>query len=148
MSTSPVKTFHPSPSLLPRPSLSATHPYSTPARHFPPIYIRFLFYASTTFQDLLIDFLFHPCTPFLGLPTHPAVYQRRTQFFHTAIGTSKMRRIWVQPCKTTHTDHHRQAKTDACPSARSLADIQGRFSVQLYPSSQIPSPSAQLLCPI
>jgi hypothetical protein len=51
---------------------------------YSPISFRFLFYASTTFRDLLVDFLLHPCTPFPGRPTHIAVYQRRTQFFHTA----------------------------------------------------------------
>ncbi|KAJ7865506.1 hypothetical protein B0H13DRAFT_1898532 [Mycena leptocephala] len=51
---------------------------------YSPIYIRFLFYASTTFRDLLIDFLLHLCTPFPGQPTHIAVYQRRTLFFHTS----------------------------------------------------------------
>jgi hypothetical protein len=65
-----------------------------------------------------------------------------------AIGTFKMHRIAVQPCKSTQTDHHCQAKTDACPSARSLADIQGHSYAQFYPSSQIPSPTGQLLCPI
>jgi hypothetical protein len=65
-----------------------------------------------------------------------------------AIGTSKMRRIAVQPCKSTQTDHHCQAKTEAYPSARSLADIQGHSYAQFYTSSQIPSPSGQLLCPI
>jgi hypothetical protein len=58
-----------------------------------------------------------------------------------AIGTSKMRRIGVQPCKSTQTDRHCQAKTDACPSARSFGDIQGQFDIQFYPSSQIPSRS-------
>ena len=65
-----------------------------------------------------------------------------------AIGTSKIRRIGVQPCKSTQTDHHCQAKTDACPSAWSLADIKGHFYAQFYPFSQILSPSGQLLCPI
>jgi hypothetical protein len=56
-----------------------------------------------------------------------------------AIGTSKIRRIRVQPCKSTQTDHHCQAKTDACPSARSLTDIQGHF----YTHDNTPSPKSQ-----
>jgi hypothetical protein len=48
------------------------------------------------------------------------------------ISTSKMRRIGVQPCKTTQTGHHCQAKTDACPSARSPCDIQGHFDIHFY----------------
>ncbi|KAJ7487082.1 hypothetical protein FB451DRAFT_1535529 [Mycena latifolia] len=65
---------------------------ATPVPHackaYSPIDTLFSFYASTTFWGLSTNFLFHPCTPYPGLPTHLSVYQPRTRFFDTGSADS------------------------------------------------------------
>ncbi|KAJ7137153.1 hypothetical protein C8R44DRAFT_869224 [Mycena epipterygia] len=56
------------------------HAYTT----YFPIDIQFSFHTPTTIWDPLSNFLFHPRTPFSGLPTQISVYQTRTLFCDTA----------------------------------------------------------------